>query len=187
MSRVVEHFAARRLEQVFAGCFARGWRTVLEGGVNEPYYRPATGESDMHRLFYRSDYFASALHEVAHWCIAGEQRRQLADFGYWYTPDGRSPQQQRAFEAVEVKPQALEWFFSMACGYRFRISVDNLGAAHAGEHDTGPFTREVLSQARAWQQSHLPQRAELFFNALSREFATGLTPGGLELDLAGLA
>ena len=85
--------------------------------MNEPYYQPATGECDMHRLFYRSDYFASALHEVAHWCIAGERRRQLADFGYWYTPDGRSPQQQSAFEAVEAKPQPLDWFFSLACGY----------------------------------------------------------------------
>ena len=75
----------------------------------------------------------------------------------------------------------------MACGYRFRISVDNLGAAHAGEHDTGPFIRGVVSQARAWQQSRLPPRAELFFDALSREFGTGLTPGELELDLAGLA
>lgn len=183
----MEHFAASRLEQVFAGCFSRGWRTVLEGGVNEPYYQPATGECDMHRLFYRSDYFASALHEVAHWCIAGERRRQLADFGYWYTPDGRSPQQQSAFEAVEAKPQALEWFFSLACGYRFRISVDNLGAAQAGEHDTTPFRQRVLAQARAWQQSRLPPRAELFFSALSREFGTELKPGDPELDLAGLA
>lgn len=183
----MEHFAARRLEQVFAGCFSRGWRTVLEGGVNEPYYQPASGERDMHRLYYRSDYFASALHEVAHWCIAGERRRQLADFGYWYAPDGRSPQQQSAFEAVEAKPQALEWFFSLACGYRFRISVDNLGATQAGEHDTAPFRQRVLAQARAWQQSRLPPRAELFFSALSLEFGTGLKPGDPELDLAGLA
>jgi elongation factor P hydroxylase len=141
----------------------------------------------MHRLYYRSDYFASALHEVAHWCIAGERRRQLADFGYWYAPDGRSPQQQSAFEAVEAKPQALEWLFSLACGYRFRISVDNLGATQAGEHDTAPFRQRVLAQARAWQQSRLPPRAELFFSALSLEFGTGLKPGDPELDLAGLA
>lgn len=183
---MVEQFAARRLEQVFADCFSRDWHTVLAGGVSEPYYQPASGGSDMHRLFYRSDYFASALHEVAHWCIAGERRRQLADFGYWYTPDGRSPRQQAAFEAVEAKPQALEWFFSLACGYRFRISVDNLDAAQAGGHDTGPFRQRVLSQALAWQRTRLPERAALFFHALAREYATGLTPGDLPLDLAGL-
>ena len=158
---------------------------MLEGGVNEPYYQPASTGSDMHRLFYRSDYFASALHEVAHWCIAGERRRQLPDFGYWYAPDGRSPQQQLAFESVEAKPQALEWFFSMACGYRFRISVDNLDAAQAGQYDNGPFRQRVLAQARAWQQGRLPPRAELFFHALSREFATGLKPEDLPLDPEG--
>jgi elongation factor P hydroxylase len=180
----VEHFNAARLEQVFTTCFAQRWRTVLEGGASEPYYQPASGQGEMHRLFYRSDYFASALHEVAHWCIAGERRRQLADFGYWYAPDGRSPQQQAAFEAVEAKPQALEWFFSRACGYRFRISVDNLGAS--GEHDTEPFRRRVLAQACTWQQAGLPQRAQLFFNALALEFGTGLLAADLEVDPTGL-
>ena len=177
-------FNAARLELVFTACFAKRWRTVLQGGASEPYYQPASGRGEMHRLLYRSDYFASALHEVAHWCIAGEGRRQLADFGYWYAPDGRSPQQQAAFEAVEAKPQALEWFFSRACAYRFRISVDNLGAP--GEHDTEPFRQRVLAQARAWQLAGLPQRAELFFDALAREFGTGLEPGELELDRAEL-
>ncbi len=178
------HFSAARLEQVFARCFAKRWCTVLEGGASEPYYLPASGQGEMHRLLYRSDYFASALHEAAHWCIAGDSRRQLADFGYWYAPDGRSPQQQAAFEAVEAKPQALEWFFSRACGYLFRISVDNLGAS--GEYDTEPFRQRVLAQAHAWQQVGLPQRAELFFNALAREFGTGLEAGELALDQAEL-
>ena len=100
-------FQAARLERVFTGCFARQWRTVLLGGAEEPYYQPAADRHATHLLHYRSDFFASALHEVAHWCIAGEQRLQLADFGYWYAPDGRDAAQQRDFEAVEVKPKAL--------------------------------------------------------------------------------
>ena len=180
-----DNFQAQRLEQVFARCFSRRWRTRLVGGADEPSYQPATDLHASHMLFYRSDYFASALHETAHWCIAGEQRRQLPDFGYWYAPDGRDQQQQLGFEAVEAKPQALEWLFSLACDYRFRISVDNLGAAD-GVLDTMPFRQQVLIAARQWQRSGLPQRAELFFQALALEFGTGLQLQNLNLDLVGL-
>ena len=164
-----DNFQAQRLEQVFARCFSRRWRTRLVGGADEPSYQPATDMHALHMLYYRSDYFASALHETAHWCIAGEQRRQLPDFGYWYAPDGRNHQQQLAFEAVEAKPQALEWLFSLACDYRFRISVDNLGAP-GGVPDTAPFGQQVLSAARQWQRRGLPQRAELFFQLLPGHF-----------------
>lgn len=181
-----ERFSSAQLERIFAGCFASGWRTKLVGGADEPFYRPAAGPGDFHLLHYRSDYFASALHEVAHWCIAGEQRRQLADFGYWYAPDGRGPEQQQAFEAVEAAPQALEWYFSLACGYPFQVSADNLGDAGGALPDTTPFKRRILARARHWQSHGLPQRADLFFRALSRAYATGLQPAQLQLELAGL-
>ena len=181
-----EGFSAVRLERVFAHCFADRWRTLLLGGAEEPFYQPAAGQDEFHRLYYRSDFFASALHEVAHWCIAGERRRQLPDFGYWYAPDGRSPLQQAAFEAAEAKPQALEWFLSIACGYPFRVSVDNLGAADGELPDTAPFRLQVLQQARQWQETGLPPRAEQFFCALASEFALGLHPADIELDLAAL-
>jgi len=180
-----DKFQVQRLEQVFARCFASRWRTRLAGGAEEPCYQPATDLRALHMLWYRSDYFASALHETAHWCIAGEQRRQLPDFGYWYAPDGRDPQQQLAFEAVEVKPQALEWLFSLACGYQFCISVDNLGAP-GGVPDTGPFRQQVLAAAREWQQRGLPLRAAAFFRALAVEFGTRLQLRDLDLDQAGL-
>lgn len=180
-------FCSQRLERVFARCFGARWHTRLLGGADEPYYQPASSAQKEHLLHYRHDYFASALHEVAHWCIAGEQRRQQADFGYWYAPDGRSPAQQAAFEKVESKPQALEWLFAQACGYRFCISVDNLGAPGGRESDIGPFKRQVLAQAQAWQRVGLPKRGELFFAALAQEFATGLEPTQLALELAGLA
>jgi elongation factor P hydroxylase len=50
----------------------------------------------------------------------------LPDYGYWYAPDGRTIDQQKKFEHVEAKPQALEWLFSRACGSPFRLSADNL-------------------------------------------------------------
>ena len=181
-----DRFVASRLEQVFSECFSRRWRTRLLGGASEPYYQPATDSHGMHLLYYRSDYFASALHEAAHWCIAGERRRQMPDFGYWYAPDGRDSAQQAAFEAVEAKPQALEWLFSLACGYRFRISVDNLSLTRDCEPDNGPFRRAVLARARAWQRDGLPARADILFRALVREFDTGLQCEALKLELAGL-
>lgn len=110
-------FRSRRLEAAFAACFARDYNTRLLGGADEPVYIPAgedwaAGATAYHRLYYREDYFASALHEVAHWCIAGRERRLRRDFGYWYAPDGRDAARQAAFQRVEVAPQALESCFA---------------------------------------------------------------------------
>lgn len=180
-------FSSQRLERVFNQCFSAHWRTRLAGGASEPYYQPAAGAGDFHLLYYRSDYFASALHETAHWCIAGDRRRQLADFGYWYAPDGRSPEQQRDFEAVEARPQALEWLFSLACGYRFHVSADNLGAPDDVSGGNLAFKQQVLVQALAWQEHDLPRRAQRFFDALALDFGSGLRVRELALDLSGLA
>ncbi len=186
LAPVPEIFSSARLERVFADCFAARWRTVLLGGAAEPFYQPAGHGEELHRLYYRSDYFASALHEIAHWCIAGERRRLLPDFGYWYAPDGRNTVAQAAFEAVEAKPQALEWFFSQACGYRFFVSIDNLGAP-GGMADCEPFRQRLIEEARAWRVQGLPQRAAIFLQALAVEFGTGLQAAKLDTSLAGLA
>jgi elongation factor P hydroxylase len=170
-SETFREFCPRRLERVFVDCFYRDYLTLLVGGAREPLYQPASEVGGIHRIHYREDYFASALHEVAHWCIAGERRRELTDFGYWYSPDGRTAEQQRAFERVECKPQALEWHFARACGYRFRISVDNLDGLAALPDGSGGFRRQVLQQARHWQSHGLPERARRFTAALRREFS----------------
>ena len=176
-----------RLEAVFADCFYPRFGTRLVGGASEPLYTPPTQESPEAVIYYRDDYFASALHEVAHWCIAGQERRLREDFGYWYAPDGRNSKQQRAFERVESKPQALEWFFSKACGIRFRVSVDNLQAQAAGDASQQlGFQQRVLDQALCWQRESLPERAQIFYVALSREFHTHRQPSELEFSLAEL-
>ena len=100
------------------------------------------------------DYLSSAFHEIAHWCIAGDQRRQLVDFGYWYQPDGRTTAQQAQFEQVEIKPQAVEWHLSVAAGHRFNLSADNLnGECGASEQ----FAKAVASQARDYKNAGLPK------------------------------
>ncbi len=182
----VELFQSARLERVFNACFSFTYNTRLCGGADEPLYLPAAAAGDYHLLYYRQDYFASALHEVSHWCIAGMQRRAQLDFGYWYAPEGRSVAQQLAFEAVERKPQALEWYFSRACGYRFRVSADNLELANSGAHDVAAFERAVLEQALAWQRQGLPERAALFYRALCREFGTAVPAAQLPFTLAAI-
>jgi len=174
------------LETVFAQCFSVGENTILAGGFDEPLYEPASGEGQMHCLRYREDFFASALHEVAHWCIAGPERRLLTDFGYWYAPDGRSERQQKAFESVEYKPQALEWYFSKACKHRFRLSSDNLDGLGGAIPANDCFQRRVIDQAKHWRQEGLPARGEIFFLALCREFGNVADFSALDFSLSEL-
>jgi len=155
------------LEALFKQCFYKDYKTLLIGGADEPLYSPARSSDEFHRLYYRADYFASALHEIAHWCIAGAQRRQQEDWGYWYCPDGRSPDQQRAFETVEIKPQAVEWMLSVAAAAPFRISSDNLLGMANHTEEGGDFYRAVAAQVQCYRQASLPSRAGQFLLALA--------------------
>lgn len=135
---------------------------------SEPEYLPRKA-GEPAKICFAHGFFASALHEVAHWCIAGKHRRTLPDFGYWYVPDGRDTTQQAAFEKVEVKPQAIEWLFTLACGKRFFISQDNLSSpdnlngkpALSEEQHADSFKQCVYQQAQRYllKQDKLPNDA----------------------------
>jgi elongation factor P hydroxylase len=155
---------------IFESCFWRDMQTRLMAGGDEPLYLPADSRCDYHQIIFRSDYAASALHEAAHWCIAGEQRRQQVDYGYWYEPDGRGVAQQRIFESVEVKPQAIEWLFSVAAGRQFRVSLDNLGG---DDIDPFPFQLAVWQTVHYYLANGLPSRAVCFWDALQKHFGSG--------------
>lgn len=133
-------------------------------GKDEPYYQPATA-TRLAEIVFAHGFFASALHEIAHWCIAGEHRRTQFDYGYWYEPDGRTAQQQQEFEHVERKPQALEWLFSLCAGVPFQVSVDNLGGEDV---DRMAFTTAVKNQLDAYVANGIPMRAAYFAQALAR-------------------
>jgi elongation factor P hydroxylase len=158
--------AASDLERIFRDCFFADHATVLEGGGAEPLYLPSPEPGRIpHRIVYREDYVASALHEVAHWCIAGSQRRRHEDYGYWYRPDGRDAREQAEFEQVEARPQALEWIFAETCRFAFHLSADNLGS------DLGPsegFEQAVRAARDAYLVRGLPPRAARFRSALRR-------------------
>jgi len=144
--------------------FRDTYNTVLVKGVGEPLYQPAGVTRAHNEIVFAHGYFASALHEISHWCIAGEQRRTLVDYGYWYAPDGRSEQQQMEFERVEVKPQALEWIFSIAAQHRFHMSIDNLGGA---AFDRPVFADNLYKQVFLYLNEGMPERAQQFTLALT--------------------
>lgn len=158
--------SSQQLELIFNHSFAEIWRTCLRGGADEPLYLPAKNENELHSIIYTQDYFASALHEVAHWCIAGIAKRQITDYGYWYIKGPRSSSQQERFLQVEQYPQALEWIFSTACQFPFHLSYDNLESTEKDEH----FSRHVQMKAVYLVEKGLPSRAALFASELAVQF-----------------
>lgn len=174
---------ADSLIQVFNQAFAESESTLLVKGGDEPVYYPAgcaQNPGSFHQILFAHGYVNSALHEVAHWCIAGRERRKLVDYGYWYHPDGRSSSQQRCFEKVEIKPQALEWHFAKACGVGFRVSLDNLNNPH--QHllmdSSAKFKQAVSDQAISYVQKGLPERAALFKKICAEAFGSYAVPDG---------
>jgi elongation factor P hydroxylase len=168
------------LIELFNELFAETENTRLVKGSIEPVYLPADDRVQYHRIVFAHGFFASALHEIAHWCIAGKQRRLQEDYGYWYAADGRTPQQQARFESVEVKPQALEWLFSKASRQSFRVSVDNLSGEQG---DSEPFKRAVYQQLQRYCEYGLPPRAQLFIERLAQRYATELPLVAADFEL----
>lgn len=168
---------------IFNNCFFEEYNTRLVKGQDEPLYLPADEQRPHNELFFAHGFFASALHESAHWLIAGEKRRKLVDFGYWYAPDGRSAEQQELFQSVEVKPQAIEWILSQAAGFRFRVSIDNLNGQ---ESDTDRFKNAVYQQVKTYCDKGLSARAECFRQALCRFYGTSLHLSIEDFDIASL-
>ncbi len=140
----------------------------LLGGFPEPFYLAPKGNGPAEIRFTR-DYLNSCFHEVAHWCIAGKERRRQDDYGYWYRPDGRDEQAQQAFFQAEAGPQALEWVFATASDEVFRISCDNL----EGETDSDTkyiqdlkFTEALQEKLNRYLADGFPPRGKKFLEGL---------------------
>lgn len=164
-----EHLLTEWLITLFNRLFTHHNTILVRGefknGIDEPEYFPAT-ISEPAKILFAHGFFASALHEISHWCIAGKYRRTLNDFGYWYAPDGRSEEQQKNFEKVEIKPQAIECLLTLACGRSFRVSQDNLFADFDTSNST--FEQDVYNQVHDYltQPSTLPKDAQLLLITL---------------------
>lgn len=153
------------IARCFNRTFARSEHTVLVGGAMAPYYLPS---KPPHRsiIRYRENFAASALHEAAHWCIAGTARLGRPDFGYWYVPSPRTAEQSAAFLRAECPVQALEMILAEAAGVRFRVSLDDLDLELSSRR--GTFAAEVAARADRWRENGLPPRARRFVDALRR-------------------
>ncbi len=164
-----EQHRCEDLIRIFNQLFLESEQTRLVKGDDEPIYLPASMTGNEHQVIFAHGFFASAMHEIAHWCVAGKERRLQEDYGYWYEPDGRTEEQQRLFEKVEVIPQAMEKCFCLAAGFRFRVSVDNLNGSPG---DTRGFEENVDRQAKKYLTEGLPDRAQRFFDALADFYGT---------------
>ena len=183
MNDAIESFKSKStclVEDAFSTCFMKEFKTVLTGGAKEPLYIPAKDENELNRLYYREDYLSSALHEVAHWCLAGDIRREKIDFGYWYVSEGRSVKQQGDFESVEARPQALEWYFSLAANSRFYLSLDNFN--DLAKYNAENFARSIVQHAKTFVVEGLPNRAKLFFFELMKSFGTSIIPSEIKFE-----
>lgn len=159
-----EQQATTWLISLFNNLFAKQ-QVQLVRGEGDPEYFPAD-DNNPASIEFAHGFFASALHEISHWCVAGIARRQLSDFGYWYAPDGRSEAQQQAFERVEIKPQALECLFTLACKRDFQVSQDNLFATFDTSYST--FASDVYQQVQHYidHPQTLPSDAQTLLAAL---------------------
>jgi elongation factor P hydroxylase len=160
----------RDLIQLFDAAFYALYNTRLVKGDDEPIYLPSNELCDFNQIVFAHGYFASALHEISHWCLAGASRRLVEDYGYWYIPDGRDHQQQTNFESVEIKPQAIEWAFCVATGKDFDVSTDNL--LGVGETDRAAFKAKVYQQVLFYLEQGFPKDVETFIDVLAKYYQT---------------
>ena len=182
-----EHHQIQDITAIFNQCFAKAFNTRLVKGNDEPIYLPA-GASDIGipaqsfaQVVFAHGYYASALHEIAHWCLAGAKRREQVDFGYWYCPDGRSAEQQAEFQKVEIKPQAIEWGLCLAAGFEFNVSCDNLSGDEFGQQpDHRAFRAQVHDQVKVYLAKGFPVRAQSLMTALC-EFYQQPMPNSIAL------
>ena len=157
---------------IFNNCFLKEYNTKLVKGGDEPLYLPADESNPHHSVIFAHGFYSSALHECSHWLIAGEERRKLLDFGYWYAPDGRTAAEQDIFQKVEVKPQALEWILSLAASFKFSVSIDNLNGEAANKEQ---FKEDIYQQVKTYCNEGLPKRAKSFRDAICRYYGTNLS------------
>lgn len=173
------------IKAVFEQQFRESHRVELKGGAREPLYLPAEKPYEYHQVIYTFDYPASALHELAHWCLASDKQLRLRDWGHWYVPDGRSREQQECFQRAEARVQALEWILSRAAGRPFRESSDNLGGEALDER----FFREAIyQQVLCFCEGGLPLRASQLAQAfaVARQMKFNLVPADFSLEALGI-
>lgn len=162
-------FVSQDLIQIFNQQFFQQYNTKLVLGDDEPIYLPANDECSYHQIVFAHGYFSSALHEISHWLVAGEQRRLQVDYGYWYEPDDRDQARQAEFEKVEVLPQAIEWILTVSCGADFDVSSDNLSGIVINRL---AFKQKVYQKVLWLLEKGVCERTQTLIDALQKAYQT---------------
>lgn len=138
---------------------------IIEGGAEEPFYQ-AVKDNAKAVIYFRDNYPRSLLHELSHYCLAGDRRRLLDDFGYWYSPCGRNKEEQKKFEMAEARPQGLEKVMCEILGIKFSASIDDF----SGRPPSDTF---LLGLEAAYQEMRLnpPPTALKVLNSLKASAA----------------
>lgn len=164
-----EAFSSEDIINIFNQTFYTSHQTKLVLGGNEPLYQPANEQCGYHQIIFAHGYFSSALHEIAHWLVAGDKRRLHLDYGYWYEPDGRDQQRQAEFEKVEIMPQAIEWALSVSCGLEFDVSSDNLSGIVINRL---AFKQKVYQQVLSLLSNGFSARTKTLLSACQQHYKT---------------
>jgi len=160
----VETIELAKLLNLLNNHYLNEYNTEIIAGFDEPFYQAAT-KDEKAQIQFTHDYIRSALHELAHWCVAGVKRREIDDYGYWYAQDGRNQEQQDDFFKVEIKPQAIEWAFSIVCGIKFEASVDNLHSKVCGVEE---FEKNLKKQLQFYKEKGFPKRTAEILQLLTK-------------------
>ncbi len=161
------------LAEVFNLSFGDTYNVRCLGGFSQPEYLTAMQTQGSAQLRYTRDYAASALHEIAHWCVAGKDRLALNDFGYGYLPPPRDKATQQRFFALEFKVQVLEAWFASGTGVRFVASADNFDCSDEARN---AFAQQITTAVQAYTLADVPPRAQEFTRALATT-GLGVWPG----------
>ena len=170
------------ISDLFNNAFEKKYRVRLIGGAAEPIYLPPTNKKTG-AICFRDDFMSSALHEVAHWCLAGRDRRKMVDFGYEYISPPRDENAQKAFLQAERRVQGLERLFSELCCVPFSPSLDNLDCDQATAKKMPKLVLEfetaLETESQNWRLTisrNPTSRAATFYDAL-RENNIGQSDG----------
>ena len=157
----------KELANLFNATFETAENTILVATMDEPHYMPHGDDRLGNCIFYTQDSYTSLMHEVAHWCRAGKERRQLPDYGYWYQAEDRSSEAQALYLQSESKTQALEWIFCVAAGVHVQIIPEN--QPHSFEPSL-EFKKSIYAATLNYLQKGLSDRAERFKQVLLKHY-----------------
>lgn len=90
-----------QLIEIFNSCFADEFNTRLIKGDDEPIYLPADAEVPYNRIVFAHGFYASAIHEISHWCIAGKARRELVDLATGIARMGVMPKRKASLKMLK--------------------------------------------------------------------------------------